>query len=192
MSLNSTPGDAGAESYFAVSDADAYFAARSNAAWAAGSTSAKETAARLGTQYLENAYRDRWVGLTVTQIQSLAWPRVDGVRGGQHRAYGFGWTFPLYDINGWPIDTASVPVQIQRAAMEAALMSLSGVSLEPTLVRGNAIKQTKTTVDVISTQIEYMPGAPVFDRYLVIEGLLRGLVTSTPGAPSGNTKLARS
>lgn len=191
MSLNSTAGDPNADSYFAISDADAYFTARNNTVWT-GTQTAKEAAARLGTQYLENAYRDRWVGLTVTQTQALAWPRVDGVRGGVHRAYGFGWTFPLYDINGWPIDITTVPVQVQHAAMEAAVMALAGVVLEPTLVRGNAIKMQRTTVDVISKQIEYAPGAPVIDRYLVIEGLLRGLVTSTPGGPSGNVKLMRS
>lgn len=187
MSLNSTSGDAAAESYFAISDADTYFTARSNAAWA-GTTAAKEAAARLGTQYLDNAYRERWKGITATKTQALAWPRVEGSRGG--RPF-YGSSYPLLDENGWQIDPTVVPVQVQRAAMEAALLSLGGATLEPTLVRGGRIKSQTKTVGPLSKSTTWEDGAPAIDRYSTIEGYLRGLVDSLPGASSGNISLVR-
>lgn len=187
MTLNSTTGDVNAESYFSIAEADSYFTSRGNDAWT-GSTSAKEAAARLGTQYLENAYRGRWVGITATQPQALSWPRVQGSRGG--RPF-YGSSYPLLDENGWQIDPTTVPIQVKRAAMEAAALSIIGTTLEPTLIRGGAIQSTKSAVDVISEEITYAPGAPVIDRYLVIEGLLRALVINSPGDPSGNNRLMR-
>lgn len=187
MSLNSTAGDAAAESYFAIADADAYFTNRGIAAWT-GTTPVKEAAARLGTQYLDNAYRLRWKGITATKVQSLAWPRVEGTR--NRRPY-YGAFYPMLDENGWQLDPAVVPVQVQRAAMEAALLALSGTSLESMLVRGNAVKSQKDAVDVISTETVWQDGAPTIDRYRVIEGYLSGLVDSSPGAQSGNITLVR-
>jgi hypothetical protein len=65
---------------------------------------------------------------------------VDGSRGGQGRSFGYGYTFPLYDINGWQIDSTTIPAQVKYAAMEAALLALGGTTLEPTLERGGRIK----------------------------------------------------
>jgi hypothetical protein len=185
MSLDSTPGGSAAESYFSIAEADTYFTNRNNSAWT-GVTAAKEAAARLGTQYIENTYRGRWVGLTATQTQALAWPRVDGARGGQGRAFGYGWLFPLYDINGWPIDSTTIPAQVKNAAMEAALLALSGTSLEPTLERGGQVKSLSEQVGPISTSTVWADGASARDTYTAIDGYLRGLVMS-----SNNVRLVR-
>ena len=185
MSLNSTAGDAAAESYASVSEADAYFTKRGATAWT-GSDATKEAALRLGTQFLDNAYRSKWVGLTATQTQALAWPRVDGSRGGQGRSFGYGYTFPLYDINGWQIDSTTVPAQVKYAAMEAALLALSGTALEPTLARGGQIKSIDKSVGPLRKAIVYADGAPVRDVYTVIDGYLRGLVQA-----AGNVQLVR-
>jgi hypothetical protein len=75
--------------------------------------------------------------------------------------------------------------------MEAALLSLSGTVLEPLLVRGGQVKSIGKSVGPLRKDITYTDGAPAIDRYTVIEGLLRGLVTSTPGSSSGNTTLVR-
>lgn len=64
-----------AEAYISVADADAYFAARGNAAWAALTTEAKEAALRLATDYMEAEYGPRWRGNRLTAEQALSWPR---------------------------------------------------------------------------------------------------------------------
>ena len=181
MSLNSTSGDAAAESYASVAEADAYFSKRNLTAWT-GSDAAKEAALRLGTQFLDNAYRGKWVGLTAAQTQALAWPRVDGSR----NPYHYSLTFPIVDVNGFQIDSTVVPAQVKYAAMEAALLALSGTALEPTLARGGQIKSIDKSVGPLRKAIVYADGAPVRDVYTVIDGYLRGLVQAT-----GNVQLVR-
>lgn len=200
MTLVTTPGASDADSYAGTSEADAYFSARGVSAWT-GSTSVKEAALRVATSYLDNAYRERWIGLTSTQTQSLSWPRVDGTRGNvaigggvgfpAPGGYLYGWTFPLFDINGWPIAIDAVPLQVKTATMEAALLVVGSVTLEPRLERGGQIESIDQAVGPLREAIKYRSGAPAIDRITVIEGLLRGLVTSSPGAPSGNTRLVR-
>jgi hypothetical protein len=112
---------------------------------------------------------------------------VDGLRG-----YYRGYTQQLLDLNGWPIPINTVPQQIKNAACEAALLVVQGVTLEPRLVRGGAIKSIGKSVGPLRKDIVYMDGAPAIDRYVVIEGLLNGLVTSNPGSMSGNAQLVRS
>lgn len=182
MTLVTTAGASNADSYVALADTDAYFAARGVTTWT-GSDTVKEQALRRATTYLDNQYRDRWIGLAATQEQALAWPRVDGSRDPWHRSL----QYPLVDINGFEIADNVVPQQIKTATMEAALLIVIGTTLEPVLTRGGAVKQE--TIGPIS--VTYTDGASPVDRYLVIEGLLRGLVTSSPGSSSGNTKLVR-
>lgn len=187
MTLVSTPGDPNADSYISLADANTYFTARGETTWT-GSDSTKENALRRGTTYLDNQYRARWVGLTVTQIQALEWPRCDGMRG-----YYRGYTQLLLNINGFPIDQTIVPVQVQRAAAEAALLHIQGIALEPRL-QGQmigGIKRVMKKVDVLETDFEYGQNLPTLDRFTVIEGLLRGLVLSTPGSPTGTVQLLR-
>lgn len=191
MTLNAVAGDPGADSYFTLDEATAYFTARGVAAWA-GTDTQKEAAARLGTQYLENGYRERWKGYRATQPQSLAWPRIGS--GGDSRWRFPGQSFIVYgiiDADGFEIPISDVPRPVKNAAMEAALMALSGVALEPTLARGGAIKSQSKSVGPLSKSTTWEDGAPAIDRYMVIDGYLRGLVKSAPGATSGNISLVR-
>jgi hypothetical protein len=64
-----------AEAYIAVADADAYFAARGKAEWAALDASAKEAALRNGADYMGAEYGQRWKGCRSTSVQALDWPR---------------------------------------------------------------------------------------------------------------------
>lgn len=76
-----------AEAYISVADADAYHAARGNAAWAALAEPAKEAALRLATDYMEAEYGPRWRGNRLTAEQALSWPRgVEGVPEAVRRA----------------------------------------------------------------------------------------------------------
>lgn len=183
MTLVTTPGVSDADSYVSATEADAYFVARGVTTWI-GTTAQKEVALRRGTSYVENAYSNRWVGSRATRDQALAWPRVDG-------SWQSGKVDVLYDGDGFPIGSSVVPVQVKNATCEAALLVLTGVDLEPTLTRGNAVKRTKNVVGSITQEIEYQDGATGIDRYTAIERRLVGLVKSLPGASSGTVKLVR-
>lgn len=74
-------GVAGAESYFAISAADAYWTARPHdpnaATWLALSTLDKEGAAREASDYLDANWGDSFPGAKKTSMQGRLWPRVD-------------------------------------------------------------------------------------------------------------------
>jgi hypothetical protein len=176
----------GTDSYVSLDEAAAYFTARGITAWT-GADDEKEAACRRGTAYLDNQYRGRWIGIAATQDQTLSWPRVDG-----YRTLMRVFTYPLLDSEGFQILSTTIPAQIKTAAMEAALLAITGVTLEPRLDRGGQIKSIGKSVGPLRKDIVYMDGAPAIDRYVVIEGLLRGLVNSTPGSSSGNVRLVRS
>ena len=91
-----------ADSYASRSDADAYHAARGNAAWAAASSDARDAALRKATQYLDTRYR--WVGNRSTLTQALEWPRYFVPKLG----------YP----SGWP------QVRVIHACIELALRAL--------------------------------------------------------------------
>jgi hypothetical protein len=176
MALITTAGAADAEAFASVAEYDAYLLARGITN--TSTTAVKEEGLRNGTSYLVNQYRDRWPGVRVAETQALPWPRADGYRG---------WTTPLLDSDGFDIATTTVPTQVKHANIEAARLHISGVSLQPTLTRGGMVKSEQ----VGPIGVTYMDGASAVDRYTVIEGLLRGLVKSTPGSSSGNVKLER-
>jgi hypothetical protein len=71
----------GADSYISVATADAYHAARGNAAWAALTTTRKEELLRQATDYLEATYAGLWVGQPVAAFQDLQWPRINYLPG---------------------------------------------------------------------------------------------------------------
>lgn len=186
MALVTTPGAANADSYAEVAEADAYFAGRGVTTWT-GTDAAKENALRDGTVYLDNAYRNFWRGTRGVKEQALAWPRVDGTRDPWRPS----WTYPLIDEDGFELAIDAIPVQVKRACMEAALLSLTGVTLQPRLERGGEVKSISKGVGPLSKSIVYKDSASAVDRYTTIEGLLRGLVTMTPGATSGTVQLVR-
>ena len=96
---------AGAESYCSVSDADAYHAARNNAAWASAATAYKEAALRAATAYLDTTYR--WNGDRVSMAQALYWPRVSV------------W------VDGYDVPSDKIPQSLVHACAELALRALT-------------------------------------------------------------------
>ena len=67
-------GRADAESYCSVAEAAAYFTKRGRADDWDGVLD-KEAALRSATDYLEQVYRGRWLGVRTTTAQALDWPR---------------------------------------------------------------------------------------------------------------------
>jgi hypothetical protein len=113
--------------YGTVIAADAYHEARGNTAWT-GSDPLKEAALTRASQYVDGRSRwrfpsGRWTSMFVGtkaggRAQELEWPRVGAV-----------------DHNGFEIDSATVPLEVQHATYEAALRELvSPGSLTPDYV----------------------------------------------------------
>lgn len=191
MTLVTTPGAANADSYVTLTEFNTYCDKTSRGI--SGTDAELEALLRKGVAYLENQYRGRWKGYRTEQEQALAWPRIGS--GGDSRLRAQGDTFAVYgivDIDGFEIPTNAIPQQIKDAQCEVALLASAGVSLEPRLERGGMIKSIGKSVGPLRKDITYMDGAPAVDRFLAIEGLLRGLVNSMPGSTSGNVRLVRS
>lgn len=138
-------GVADAESYISVADADAYFAARGNAAWAGLDETSKEAALRKGCDYLESFYK--WKGMRATATQTLSWPRKCVV------------------VDGVAVPSDSVPSAVSRANAELALRASSG-----DLAADEGSQVTRETVGPIT--VEYAQGARQNPRYAGVDAML--------------------
>jgi hypothetical protein len=178
-----------AEAYISVDDADEYFAARGVTTWT-GTDAAKEEALRKGATYLDNAYRGKWRGYRSNEDQALAWPRASWPA---NQAFFETSTRAntIQDEDGYNIANNAVPRQIKHANCEAALLYLSGEDPMEALSRGGAIKRTRVKAGPVEKETEYSESASSVDRYPVIEGLLRSLVTGQPGASFGSVTIMR-
>lgn len=183
MALVTTPGAANADSYVTLAEFNTYCDLTGRGV--SGADNEVEVLLRKALAYLENQYRGRWVGYRATEAQSLAWPRL-GTGGDRFRYAGDSFAvYGIIDEDGFQIATDTVPVQIKNAQCEAAILINAGATLQPTV--GPQVKSE--TVGPIS--VTYVDGASLVDRYMAVEGILRGLVKSTPGSNSGNVTLVR-
>lgn len=145
-----------AEAYISVADADTYFAARGNAAWGALLEAAKEAALRLGADYMEAVYGERWKGARVSMTQALSWPR-DGVC-----------------VNGFEVADDVVPTAVARANAELAMRASAG-----TLLADQGAQVVSETVGPIS--VTYAEGARQYTRYAYVNGLLGAYLDGSAG-----------
>lgn len=126
--VESGNGDADAESYVSSDDADAYFAKRNNAVWAAATPDAKSAALIQATAYLDRRYKFKGCKLTTTQ--ALEWPRTPSVPNASDPAQSafdpFWGTFAFYAPDPNEIARFQWPVKkITDACCELALRALS-------------------------------------------------------------------
>jgi len=101
MALITTPGDANANSYIDVSEADAFEAARPQSAWTTLTIAEKETALQWATSLLDGSFV--WTGAAADGVQALAWPRQG-----------------MLTRNGYAIPTNVIPIELKRAQAEFA------------------------------------------------------------------------
>ena len=155
MSLNveTGTGSSTSESYASVAFFDSYHADRGNTLAATLSTAEKEQALRRATEYMIQAYRNRWQGYRRLVTQALDWPRSGIVIDD--------FTVIAYD---------SVPVDVQKACAELAFKAASGALLNDT---GQTVIRKK--VDVI--EIEYDKNSSQSTQYKTIEAMLRPYLT---------------
>lgn len=114
-------------SYAELSEADAFFAGRSDAShWQNLSEETKNNALERGSRMLDEAFD--WKGTPSFSEQPLRWPRKNAV-----------------DPDGVPIDPETVPLRIRIAAMEQALYltdplrTLSGNRIKSASVGGMSL-----------------------------------------------------
>lgn len=141
---------AGIDVYADRAEADAYFAGRAVAAWAAADEAARDAALLRATAWIEGRFR--WVGRLVDLGQPLAWPRT-GAR----------------DAEGRPLD--GIPGRLKAACAELALIALSE-DLAPPLERGGRVLSER----VGSVEVGYAADAPPGRTFPAVEALLHGLV----------------
>lgn len=123
-------------SYVDVAFADAYFANFNNTVWAALTTEQKEFALNDASAYLDLRWGCSWYGTPVNEDQGLLLPQTN-----------------LYTRLGSLVE--GVPVQLQRAVCEYAVLSSGGNLYKAAASDTGAIKSTKKKVGPIETQTVY-------------------------------------
>jgi hypothetical protein len=107
-------------------------------------TTEKEQALRRATQYMEQAFRGRWVGVRLHKDQGLSWPRWNVI------------------VDGYPVDPDVVPTVVANACADLAFKAASG-DLNVDLTRA----VTREKVGPIET--EYERFSPQATRYRSLE-----------------------
>lgn len=154
LTVETGEGLANADSFASVEAADAYWATRVSAAWAAATTSDKERALVLATDYLNDMTRFPYRGQKASYAQALQWPRTGAT-----------------EFGGQAIPDSVVPHALVRAACYLAPKALSA-DLWPVLARGGLV--ASRSVGPIS--ISYRDDAPPHDVYLGVEAILGTLL----------------
>ena len=131
VTINATAGDASANSYITLAEADAFVEAMVEstdaAKWTTGNADSRNRALTAATQRLD---RERFLGARSTDTQALQWPRT-GVRKPDTYVRSFVGGFPFRLTEDYFTDT-EVPDQVKRAQIELAVYLHSnkdGISL---------------------------------------------------------------
>lgn len=150
-----------ADSYISVEYFDAYATSRGLTVPEGAEPTAKESALRRATTWIDAAYGSEFSGVRLRgREQALQWPR----RGAR-------------DAEGDVISSEEVPVEIERAAAEAAMRELgSPGSLSPDVTTGRVEKSVSVSGAV---SVEYAVGRDVVDSQrpilTIIDDILRSL-----------------
>ncbi len=152
-------GSATAESYISEADTDAYHLNHSDSSsWSGATTNVKEDALRVATQYLDAAYKLRWLGRRANELQRLAWPRQDAI-----------------DTDSYLLPSDDLPRQLEEATAEAALLHITQSNgLMPT-VQDPGIEREASKVGPIESDITYSStqGIP---KFTIVDMLIRGII----------------
>jgi hypothetical protein len=119
----------------------AYHLERGNTAWAdaAASPDTVRLAAQVAASDYVDSFRRRFPGAkTDGRSQTREWPRTNAV-----------------DSEGSEIATDEVPIEIEQATYEAALLIVQGVSLTPTEAAGGTIGRKRVKAGPVETETEY-------------------------------------
>lgn len=141
-------GKSDAESLCSLADANAYHAARGNAAWAAlASDDLREQSLRKATDFITQMYRLKWQGARSKVTQALDWPRMS-----------------VY-VEDCPVLTTIVPADIKNACAELALKASTAILTAD-------LKQGVKSKKVGPIETVYDEHSNRSTRYLAVEHML--------------------
>jgi len=127
--------------YGTPEDCAAYHLARGNTDWAAAEDSpdtAREAAREAGSDFIDS-YRRRFPGSkTDGRSQAREWPRINA-----------------FDLEGEEIADDEVPIEIEYASYEAALLIVQGTDLSPSQAVGGTIGRKRVKAGPVETETEY-------------------------------------
>jgi hypothetical protein len=131
VTINATAGDASANSYITLAEADTFVEAMVLGTdankWGSGNTDSRNRALTAAAQRLD---RERFLGARATDTQALQWPRT-GVRKPDTYVNTYATGFPFRISDDYFTDT-EVPDQVKRAQIELAVYlhsNTDGISL---------------------------------------------------------------
>jgi len=114
-----------AESYGTEAAADIYHSDRGNTNWAGFTSAQKLEGLLVASEYIDQQYRSSFPGWKVgDRSQVREWPRFDA-----------------YDQSNDLIPSNAVPVEVERAVYEAALIHLDGTALLTDFTAGTDIRE---------------------------------------------------
>lgn len=127
------------------------------------STVSKERALQNATMYLDNTYKMRWQGLSISLTQALSFPR-SGV----------------IDVEGRTLPSTTIPLNLKRATVEAAVRFLDpDISLDGDILRTDTgVKRLKQKFDVMEQEVEFIGVAQERDTFTRIDQLLSEFLVS--------------
>jgi|TARA_B100000035_G_scaffold74785_1_gene62037 hypothetical protein len=168
VSINATAGDANANSYISLTEADAYVDAMISSddvsKWSTGTDDTRNRALAAATQRLD---RERFLGARATDTQALQWPRT-GVRKPDTYVNTFSTGFPFRISEDYFTDT-EIPDQIKRAQIELAVYlknNVDGIGLSGLedfkQVQVGSLNVTPDKTGAVGA--DRVP--PMFERYL--------------------------
>lgn len=151
-----------AESYLSVSDADAYHDAHSApAAWTSASDSEKEAALRRATEYLDQKYHFRWLGIRKVEEQALDWPRTS-----------------VLDRDGYEVDDNSLPRVLKNATAILALKVIEGDTLFEDVDQPGNLTAEKIVAGPVEISQQWATGLSAEKQYTEVQTLVARLLNA--------------
>jgi len=152
-------GKTNAESYLSEADADTYWSLRdSPAGWTDATTTEKEAALRIATEYGE--YGGRWRGYRSNTDQALDWPRMS-----------------VADDDGILISYSAIPARLEAATAELAYRHLTETGgIMPDISMPGGIQEYAVKAGPVEEKTVYTSGSQV-KWYRKVDVLLRPYLT---------------
>lgn len=141
----------GANTYASVADADAYWADRASATWAAATDDEKAAALIQATDYLNGL---SWTGRKVA-IRAMSWPRID------------------VEVDGYVLGSDEIPDEVVQATSYMAGEIIGGAT--PLAATDRPL--TKLTAGAVS--MEWGASSSQSPQYPALKSILRGYILAS-------------